>query len=152
MPNENTNATNVALGNVRTFFGTSEARGPLGIVIQSHGQQKTSEEATVKSERGNDITLEKYNPTAKITISGVMIRDAAGATTNSAARAALAVGSTFAIPSNRALSTVQGIPVIDDIDEQTSNTDFASMSITATCRPGITSAAADDSSVSDSNA
>lgn len=131
-------------GNFNVYFGTSKARAGLGMVIKSHTCDQEADEALVQDEDGNDAVILKYNKRKRETITGTLLRD----TTSETARAALAVGATFATPGNTALasSAADGIPIIDSISTSTDATTTAEMTITCTKRPLITAMGDSDNS------
>lgn len=122
-----------AAGSVKGYFGTTKSRG-LGGVIQSHNHTLESEEATAADENGDICFIMKYNHSAKGTIELLMLNDEE----SKAAREQLVVGGTFTIPTNKALRTVAGLPIIDSVEESTSNGELAKFTITYTARPNVT--------------
>jgi hypothetical protein len=122
-----------AAGSVKGYFGTTKSRG-LGGVIQSHNHTLEAEEATAADENGDICFIMKYNHSAKGTIELLMLNDA----DSKAAREQLVVGGTFTIPTNKALRTVAGLPIIDSVEETTSNGELAKFTITYTARPNVT--------------
>ena len=122
-----------AAGSVKGYFGTTKSRG-LGGVIQSHNHTLEAEEATAADENGDICFIMKYNHSAKGTIELLMLNDA----DSKAAREQLVVGGTFTIPTNKALRTVAGLPIIDSVEESTSNGELAKFTITYTARPNVT--------------
>lgn len=133
-----TNLKNAA-GSVKGYFGTTKSRG-LGGVIQSHNHTLEAEEATAQDENGDICFIMKYNKSAKGTIELIMLNDAESKT----AREELQVGGTFTIPSNKALRSVGGLPIIDTIEESTSNGELAKFTISYTARPNVTEAITED--------
>lgn len=127
-----TNLKNAA-GSINAYFGTSKSRG-LGGVIQSHNHTLEAEEAIAQDENGETCFIVKYNKSVKGTIELLTIGDIDG----DAARKNLTVGSTFTIPSNKGLREVEGLPIIDSIEESTSNGEVAKFTISYTVRPNIT--------------
>lgn len=132
-----------AAGSVKGYFGTTKSRG-LGGVVQSHNHTLESEEATAQDESGDVCFVMKYNKSAKGTIELIMLNDEDSKT----ARQQLTVGSTFTIPTNKALRAVAGLPIIDSIEESTSNNELARFTISYTARPNITESITDDLSAS----
>lgn len=128
-----------AAGSIKGYFGTSKSRG-LGGVIQSHNQTIEADEATATDENGDICFVMKYNKTIKGTIELITLNDAEA----KAAREALTVGSTFTVPSNKALRAVEGLPIIDSVEESTSSGELAKFTISYTARPNITEAITDD--------
>lgn len=128
-----------AAGSVKGYFGTSKSRG-LGGVIQSHNQSIEADEATATDENGDICFVMKYNKAIKGTIELITLNDAEA----KAAREALTVGATFTVPSNKALRAVEGLPIIDSVEESTSAGELAKFTITYTARPNITEAITDD--------
>lgn len=124
-----------AAGSVKGYFGTTKSRG-LGGVIQSHNHTIEAEEATAADENGDICFIMKYNKSAKGTIEMLMLNDEE----SKVARESLVPGSTFTIPSNKALRAVEGLPIIDTVEESTSNGELAKFTITYTARPNVTSA------------
>ena len=124
-----------AAGSVRGYFGTTKSRG-LGGVIQSHNHTIEAEEATASDENGDICFVMKYNKSAKGTIEMLMLNDEE----SKVAREALVPGSTFTIPTNKALRAVEGLPIIDTVEESTSNGELAKFTITYTARPNVTAA------------
>ena len=61
-----------------------------------------------------------------------------------AARAELVPGATFTIPTNKALREVAGLPLIDSVEESTSNGELAKFTISYTARPNVTEAITDN--------
>lgn len=122
-----------AVGNINAYFGTSKSRG-LGGVIQSHNHTLEAEEATAQDENGETCFVVKYNKSVKGTIELLTIGDIDA----DAARKNLTVGSTFTIPTNKGLREVEGLPIIDSIEESTSNGEVAKFTISYTVRPNIT--------------
>lgn len=128
-----------AAGNVKGYFGTSKSRG-LGGVIQSHTQSIEADEATATDENGDICFIMKYNKAVKGNIELIMLND----TEAKAAREALTVGSVLTIPSNKALRAVEGLAIIDSVEESTSAGELAKFSVSYTARPNITEAITDD--------
>jgi len=128
-----------AVGNLKGYFGTTKSRG-LGGVIQSHNHTLEAEEATAQDENGDTVFVMKYNKSASGTIEMIMLNDEDA----KAAREALVPGATFTIPTNKAMRTLQGIPVIDSVEESTTNSELARFTINYTCRSNITEAITDD--------
>lgn len=124
-----------AAGSVKGYFGTTKSRG-LGGVIQSHNHTLEAEEATAQDENGDICFIMKYNKSAKGTIELLMLNDEE----SKAAREQLVVGGTFTIPTNKALRTVEGLPIIDSVEETTSNGELAKFTISYTARPNVTQA------------
>lgn len=124
-----------AAGSVKGYFGTTKSRG-LGGVIQSHNHTIEAEEATAADENGDICFIMKYNKSAKGTIEMLMLNDEE----SKAARAQLVPGATFTIPTNKALREVSGLPIIDTVDESTSNGELAKFTISYTARPNVTEA------------
>lgn len=133
-----TNLKNAA-GSVKGYFGTTKSRG-LGGVIQSHNHTLEAEEATAADENGDICFVMKYNKSAKGTIELLMLNDAE----SKAAREELVPGATFTIPTNKALREVSGLPLIDTIEETTSNGELAKFTISYTARPNVTEAITDN--------
>lgn len=133
-----TNLKNAA-GSVKGYFGTTKSRG-LGGVIQSHNHTLEAEEATAADENGDICFVMKYNKSAKGTIELLMLNDEE----SKAAREALVPGATFTIPTNKALREVSGLPLIDTIEETTSNGELAKFTISYTARPNVTEAITDN--------
>lgn len=127
------NTLKKAAGSIKGYFGTTKSTG-LGGVIQSHNQSVEAEEVTAADENGDICLVMKYNPTIRGTIEMIMLNDE----TSKTARDTLEVGGTFTIPTNAALRATSGIPIIDSIEETTTNTDLARFTISYTCRPQIT--------------
>ena len=138
MSETNTNLRNAA-GSVKGYFGTTKSRG-LGGVIQSHSHTLEAEEATAQDENGDICFIMKYNKSLNGTIELIMLNDEA----SKAARENLTVGSTFTIPTNKAMRAIGGLPIIDSIEESTSNGELAKFTISYTVRPNITEAIEDD--------
>lgn len=138
MSETNTNLRNAA-GSVKGYFGTTKSRG-LGGVIQSHSHTLEAEEATAQDENGDICFIMKYNKSLNGTIELIMLNDEA----SKAARESLTVGSTFTIPTNKAMRSIGGLPIIDSIEESTSNGELAKFTISYTVRPNITEAIEDD--------
>jgi hypothetical protein len=134
----NTNLKNAA-GSVKGYFGTTKSRG-LGGVIQSHNHTLEAEEATAADENGDICFVMKYNKSAKGTIELLMLNDAESKT----AREELVPGATFTIPMNKAMREVAGLPIIDTIEESTSNGELAKFTISYTARPNVTEAITDN--------
>jgi hypothetical protein len=134
----NTNLKNAA-GSVKGYFGTTKSRG-LGGVIQSHNHTLEAEEATAADENGDICFIMKYNKSAKGTIELLMLNDAE----SKAAREELVPGATFTIPMNKAMREVAGLPIIDTIEESTSNGELAKFTISYTVRPNVTEAITDN--------
>ena len=128
-----------AVGSLKGYFGTSKSRG-LGGVIQSHNHNLTAEESMAQDENGDTVLVMKYNKSATGTIELIMLNEQDA----KAAREALVPGATFTIPTNKAMRELQGIPVIDSVDESTTNSELARFTINYTCRPNITQAITDD--------
>lgn len=128
-----------AVGSLKGYFGTSKSRG-LGGVIQSHTHNLTAEESMAQDENGDTVLVMKYNKSATGTIELIMLNEQDA----KAAREALVPGATFTIPTNKAMRELQGIPVIDSVDESTTNSELARFTINYTCRPNITQAITDD--------
>ena len=124
-----------AAGSVKGYFGTTKSRG-LGGVIQSHNHTLEAEEATAADENGDICFIMKYNQSAKGTIELLMLNDEE----SKAAREQLVVGGTFTIPTNKALRAVEGLPIIDTVEESTSNGELAKFTISYTARPNVTEA------------
>lgn len=124
-----------AAGSVKGYFGTTKSRG-LGGVIQSHNHTLEAEEATAADENGDICFVMKYNKSAKGTIELLMLNDEESKT----AREQLVPGATFTIPTNKALRAVEGLPIIDSIEESTSNSELAKFTISYTARPNVTEA------------
>jgi hypothetical protein len=124
-----------AAGSVKGYFGTTKSRG-LGGVIQSHNHTLEAEEATAADENGDICFVMKYNQSAKGTIELLMLNDAE----SKSAREQLVVGGTFTIPTNKALRAVEGLPIIDTVEETTSNGELAKFTISYTARPNVTQA------------
>lgn len=133
-----------AAGSVKGYFGTTKSRG-LGGVIQSHNHTLEAEEATAADENGDICFIMKYNKSAKGTIELLMLNDAE----SKAAREQLVVGGTFTIPTNKALRAVEGLPIIDSVEESTSNGELAKFTISYTARPNVTEAITDSILASD---
>lgn len=128
-----------AAGSVKGYFGTTKSRG-LGGVIQSHNHTLEAEEATAADENGDICFIMKYNQSAKGTIELLMLNDEE----SKAAREQLVVGGTFTIPTNKALRAVEGLPIIDTVEESTSNGELAKFTISYTARPNVTEAISDN--------
>ena len=133
-----------AAGSVKGYFGTTKSRG-LGGVIQSHNHTLEAEEATAADENGDICFIMKYNQSAKGTIELLMLNDEE----SKAAREQLVVGGTFTIPTNKALRAVEGLPIIDTVEESTSNGELAKFTISYTARPNVTEAITDSILASD---
>jgi hypothetical protein len=133
-----------AAGSVKGYFGTTKSRG-LGGVIQSHNHTLEAEEATAADENGDICFIMKYNKSAKGTIELLMLNDEE----SKAAREQLVVGGTFTIPTNKALRAVEGLPIIDTVEESTSNGELAKFTISYTARPNVTEAITDSILASD---
>lgn len=133
------NDLKTAAGSVKGYFGTTKSRG-LGGVIQSHNHSLEAEEATAADENGDICFVMKYNKSAKGTIELIMLNDEESKT----AREALVPGATFTIPTNKALREISGLPVIDTVEESTSNGELAKFTISYTARPNVTQEINDD--------
>lgn len=127
-----------AVGNLKGYFGTTKSRG-LGGVIQSHSHTLEAEESTAQDENGDTVLVMKYNKSASGTIEMIMLNDDEA----KSARETLVPGATFTIPANKAMRALEGIPVIDSVEESTTNSDLARFTISYTCRPNITEAITD---------
>lgn len=141
----NTDLKNAA-GSVKGYFGTTKSRG-LGGVIQSHNHTLEAEEATAQDENGDICFIMKYNKSAKGTIELIMLNDQESKT----AREALVPGATFTIPTNKALREVSGLPIIDTVEESTSNGELAKFTISYTARPNVTQAITENILASNQN-
>ena len=132
------NLTN-AVGSLKGYFGTTKARG-LGGVIQSHNHTLNAEEATAQDENGEIVFVMKYNKSASGTIELIMLNNGEA----KAARELLVPGATFTIPQNKAMRQLNGLPVIDSVEESTSNGELARFTISYTTRENVTEAITDD--------
>ena len=132
------NLTN-AVGSLKGYFGTTKARG-LGGVIQSHNHTLNAEEATAQDENGEIVFVMKYNKSASGTIELIMLNNEEA----KAARELLVPGATFTIPQNKAMRQLNGLPVIDSVEETTSNGELARFTISYTTRENVTEAITDD--------
>lgn len=124
-------------GNFEMIFGTSKATKTIGLIIQSHNSSSSGTDVTVQNEVGETIWKKKYDIQSSGTITGKPILDASSATTYETVRAALAVGASFTVPTNKGITKEAGLAIIDSIDENTTNNDVAEMTINYTRHPLI---------------
>lgn len=109
------------------------------MVISSHTCDETAEQATLKDENSNTLTLRMYDRHKTGSVQGYVIAASSAQTaeTLESARAALIVGAVFTPPSNKLFSAeqdaegnyVDGVPIITEVSYNTSNSEFATMTI-----------------------
>lgn len=139
------NSINTSAGSVRLFFGTVKAR-KLGLVVTGYSISQTGDDNEARDENNIIILKQKSNIHKTGTLDGMILRDQTG-TTNADAREALQVGQALTLPECKAFNDIgTGLAIIDNVDQTTSNSDFATMSISFTIYPQITEFISDSSS------